>query len=40
MMGMSRFRHGEIAEQAARELTDVISKKLVSANDDTFAIAA
>ena len=36
MMGLPWFRQGEIIETATRELTDVISKKLVNAKASTF----
>ena len=36
MMGLTRFRRGEIVETATRELTDVISKNLVNAKASTF----
>jgi len=39
-MGLTWFRQGEIAEQAARESTDVISENKVIANDEYYALAA
>ncbi len=39
-MGVTWFRQGEIVETATRELTDVISKKLINANENAFDFAA
>lgn len=39
-MGVTWFRQREIVNRATRELTDVISKIKVNANDNTFALAA
>jgi hypothetical protein len=39
-MGQTWFRQGEIAKEATRELTDVISKQKVNANDEVYALAA
>ena len=40
LMGQTWFRHGEIAKEATRELTDVISKKSINANENAFDFAA
>ncbi len=40
MMGLTWFRQREIVETATRELTDVISKQKVIANDDSFDVSA
>ena len=40
LMGLTWFRQGEIVEKATRKATDVIRAKLVTANDDYYALAA
>ena len=38
--GDAWFRQGEITKEATRELTDVISKTNINANDEVYALAA
>ena len=38
-MGMNWIRQAEIVERTTREATDLISAKLLSANDDNFLVA-
>ncbi len=40
LMGQTWFRQGEITKEATRELTDVISKNNINANDEVYALAA
>jgi hypothetical protein len=38
MMGLTQFRHGEIAKEATRQAMTVNQAKHVNANADTFEI--
>jgi len=39
LMGQSRLRRGKIAKQTTRKATNVISAKIVNANDDVYDLA-